>query len=33
MSIDPTAIFEASYVTETSGVRSQSFFKKINTVK
>lgn len=33
MSIDPTAIFEASYVTETSGVRSGGFFKKVNIVK
>jgi uncharacterized membrane-anchored protein YitT (DUF2179 family) len=31
MSIDPTAIFEASYVTETSGVRSRGFFQKNKT--
>jgi len=33
LSIDPGAIFEASYVTETSGVRRSTFFSKSNIIK
>jgi uncharacterized membrane-anchored protein YitT (DUF2179 family) len=32
LSIDPTAILKASYVTETSGIRSRSFFQKTKSV-